>query len=166
MSLPCWVVIELISWYFSSYTLPVWNLNCTGKDATPKLKMLAPGALCAAVRINMFLEVLRTCTMKPDGATSHALAECTRVWQSFSSSSHSAWWIPQLQLQQIHHPKIYNNATLGLGKGLQQYNVSIYNVVKNSVIVTCTFSINDICYNTHISNLYLVSCLIRNCVKL
>lgn len=44
-----------------------------------QLKMLARGALCAAVRINMFLEVLRTCTMKPDGATSHALAECIGV---------------------------------------------------------------------------------------
>lgn len=44
MSLSCWVVIELILWYFSCYTLPVWNLNCTGKDATPNSKCL-PGVL-------------------------------------------------------------------------------------------------------------------------
>lgn len=39
------------------------------------LKILARGALCAAVSINMFLEVLRTCTMKPDSATSHTLTQ-------------------------------------------------------------------------------------------
>lgn len=30
----------LLSWYFSFYTLPVWNLNCMGNDATPYLKYL------------------------------------------------------------------------------------------------------------------------------
>lgn len=37
------------------------------------LKILAGGAVCAAVCINMFLELMRTCIMKPDSATSHTL---------------------------------------------------------------------------------------------
>lgn len=61
------------------------------------LNILAQGALRAAVCINMFLQVFKTCIMNPDSATSHTLTETASGYENrFPASSHSACWIPEL----------------------------------------------------------------------
>lgn len=83
----------------SSFTAHPASLEAEmhGEGCYTILNMLARGALCAAVHINMFLEVFRTCIMSLDSATSHTLTETASGYENRSpASSHSACWIPEL----------------------------------------------------------------------
>lgn len=140
MSLSCWVVIELILWYFSCYTLPVWNLNCTGKDATPNSKCL-PGVLYVLLYASI-------CSLKCWGRAQWSLAV-----QPHTPSQSASGFDTLFHLRGTVHGGSHNcnfnrfiiqRYTImqhwGWEKGCSNILFQDIMWLKNSVIVTCTFS--------------------------